>query len=184
MCRHVKARQVSLECPLIVTIAFVPKGYCLQARLLSGAIAVKLLWLVPSRIVLSRPYLSTLTSDGALQDLAGLRLNMLNQNTIKVFKSMAGVYQDHYPVSVTSCLTPSHQLCHFLLGCKQCSPIALLPLCCCHNLLVDRAHAPSSKPISNAFCHPVAARFTAAFCSSKLAVCLFHFQVCCNLLFN
>ena len=24
---------------------------------------------------------------------------MLNQNTIKVFKSMAGIYQDHYPVS-------------------------------------------------------------------------------------
>ena len=27
---------------------------------------------------------------------------MLNQNTIKVFKSMAGVYQDHYPVSGTA----------------------------------------------------------------------------------
>ena len=34
-----------------------------------------------------------------LQDLAGLRMNMLNQNTMKVFKSMAGIYQDHYPVS-------------------------------------------------------------------------------------
>ncbi|DBB03850.1 hypothetical protein WJX77_000741 [Trebouxia sp. C0004] len=30
-------------------------------------------------------------------DLAGLRMNMLNQNTIKVFKSMSGIYQDHYP---------------------------------------------------------------------------------------
>ena len=26
-------------------------------------------------------------------------MNMLNQNTIKVFKSMSGIYQDHYPVS-------------------------------------------------------------------------------------
>ena len=34
-----------------------------------------------------------------VQDLAGLRMNMLNQNTIKVFKSMSGIYQDHYPVS-------------------------------------------------------------------------------------
>ncbi|KAA6424603.1 MAG: sec14 cytosolic factor [Trebouxia sp. A1-2] len=30
-------------------------------------------------------------------DLAGLRMSMLNQNTIKVFKSMSGIYQDHYP---------------------------------------------------------------------------------------
>ena len=39
-----------------------------------------------------------------VQDLAGLRMNMLNQNTIKVFKSMSGIYQDHYPVSLPPCL--------------------------------------------------------------------------------
>ena len=36
---------------------------------------------------------------GVLQDLAGLRMNMLNQNTMKVFKAMSTIYQDHYPVS-------------------------------------------------------------------------------------
>lgn len=36
------------------------------------------------------------------QDLAGLRMNMLNQNTIKVFKSISGIYQDHYPVSAVT----------------------------------------------------------------------------------
>lgn len=40
-----------------------------------------------------------------MQDLAGLRMNMLNQNTIKVFKSISGIYQDHYPVSAIQ--TPS-----------------------------------------------------------------------------
>ena len=36
---------------------------------------------------------------GVLQDLAGLRMNMLNQNTMKVFKAMSTIFQDHYPVS-------------------------------------------------------------------------------------
>ena len=57
-------------------------------------------------------------SVGCLQDLAGLRLNMLNQNTIKVFKSMAGVYQDHYPVSGTfsaACMLLLMRICSEVL---------------------------------------------------------------------
>lgn len=42
-----------------------------------------------------------------LQDLAGLRMNMLNQNTIKVFKSISGIYQDHYPVSAIIPASPA-----------------------------------------------------------------------------
>lgn len=44
----------------------------------------------------------TIDSVLLLQDLAGLRMNMLNQNTIKVFKSISGIYQDHYPVSAVN----------------------------------------------------------------------------------
>ena len=44
-----------------------------------------------------------------VQDLAGLRMNMLNQNTIKVFKSMSGIYQDHYPVSGPRSASCPHQ---------------------------------------------------------------------------
>lgn len=33
-----------------------------------------------------------------VQDLGGLRMSMLNANTIKVFKAMSAIYQDHYPV--------------------------------------------------------------------------------------
>ena len=46
-------------------------------------------------------------------------MNMLNQNTIKVFKSMSGIYQDHYPVS--------HQLRYPLLQ----SIMQLSGCCCC-----------------------------------------------------
>ena len=53
------------------------------------------------------------------QDLAGLRMNMLNQNTIKVFKSMSGIYQDHYPVS------PQHPLLQSIMQ---------LSGCCCYRL--------------------------------------------------
>ena len=34
-----------------------------------------------------------------LQDLGGLRMSMLNANTLSVFKAMSAIYQDHYPVS-------------------------------------------------------------------------------------
>ena len=33
-----------------------------------------------------------------LQDLGGLRMSMLNANTLSVFKAMSAIYQDHYPV--------------------------------------------------------------------------------------
>ena len=46
-------------------------------------------------------------------------MNMLNQNTIKVFKSMSGIYQDHYPVS------PQHLLLQSIMQ---------LSGCCCYRL--------------------------------------------------
>ena len=33
-----------------------------------------------------------------VQDLAGLRMGQLTKDTIKMFKAMSAVYQDHYPV--------------------------------------------------------------------------------------
>ena len=37
-----------------------------------------------------------------MQDLGGLRMSMLNANTLSVFKAMSAIYQDHYPVRRTA----------------------------------------------------------------------------------
>jgi len=62
-------------------------------------------------------------------------MNMLNQNTIKVFKSMSGIYQDHYPVSPQRrypLLQSNMQLtgccCCWLQSCSEKPAIALLLL--------------------------------------------------------
>lgn len=71
-----------------MSLPVVPKLTLQQPRLRLANVPMK---------VLSCDYLAVTVA--YLQDLGGLRMSMLNANTLSVFKAMSAIYQDHYPVS-------------------------------------------------------------------------------------